>query len=146
MGLKEEVQSWEAEKGGDSAPGELPPKQGGLCPLHQAVPLGPDDPSGSQTQLGCGGSPSEGWDEAPGALQALRGAVAQVTGMWWCPGAPVPAQESHPGDSAPGLSRDRMGTIPPWGPPRDGGHTKPLALHLRHKMPQNTFAVRKELL
>lgn len=66
VGLKEEVQSWEAEKGGDSAPGELPPKQGGLCPLHQAVPLGPDDPSGSQTQLGCGGSPSEGWDEAPG--------------------------------------------------------------------------------
>lgn len=40
MGLKEEVQSWEAEKGGDSAPGELPPKQGGLCPLHHAVPLG----------------------------------------------------------------------------------------------------------
>lgn len=121
MGLKEEVQSWEAEKGGDSAPGELSPKQGGLCPLHQAVPLGPDDPSGSQTQLGCGGSPSEGWDEAPGALQALRGAVAQVTGMWWCPGAPVRAQEPQ------SLSRSPIQEIQPlacpgteWGPSPHG--------------------------
>lgn len=65
MDLKEEVQfTCKAGKHREAVtvPRESRPQREGVSvPLHQQVPVGPDDPS----QLDCAGSPSEGWDEAP---------------------------------------------------------------------------------